>query len=175
MAAKSRHNGSPLSFDLVDLPPEGRDLQGTLAPAMLELDTDGLAEALSEVEFSLHLAEVNSGKDLLVTGSIRSSIAGYCDRCNAQCSLAVEDDEICHQYENAFGTTVDLTDDIREDVIMALPSRMLCSEECLGLCPMCGQNLNEGACECQPLSDEELARESGESSPWDELDRLSDK
>jgi uncharacterized protein len=39
---------------------------------------------------------------------------------------------------------------IREAIILELPLKPLCSETCLGLCPMCGTNLNESECECTP-------------------------
>ncbi len=38
----------------------------------------------------------------------------------------------------------------QDDILLELPIRMLCSEDCKGLCPMCGCNLNEKDCGCQP-------------------------
>jgi uncharacterized protein len=175
MAERRKQNTSPLCFDLVDLPPEGRELTGTVTPEQLELTEDGVSEFQGDLCFSLRLTAVNSGRDLLVTGAISGTIHANCDRCDEPFTTGVTDDDVCHQYENAFGTTVDLTGDLREDILMALPQRCLCSEECLGLCPMCGQNLNIAECDCEPITDEELAKESGEANPWDELDRLSDK
>ena len=45
--------------------------------------------------------------------------------------------------------TVDLTDAIRDALVLELPMRFLCSEDCKGLCPKCGTNLNTGTCTCQ--------------------------
>jgi len=42
----------------------------------------------------------------------------------------------------------DLTELLRQSILLALPMRPLCSEECKGLCPHCGANLNEGPCGC---------------------------
>lgn len=48
------------------------------------------------------------------------------------------------------GTTeVDITDPVREALVLALPLKPLCREECLGLCPICGNNRNESQCECK--------------------------
>lgn len=44
---------------------------------------------------------------------------------------------------------VDLREAIRQNLLVALPVRALCREECAGLCPQCGKNLNEGPCDCQ--------------------------
>lgn len=46
------------------------------------------------------------------------------------------------------GTEVDLAPVVREQILLALPMSALCSEGCLGLCQVCGQNLNEDACAC---------------------------
>jgi uncharacterized protein len=44
---------------------------------------------------------------------------------------------------------VDLTETVRQSILLALPMRALCRVECRGLCPECGQVLNEGACDCR--------------------------
>lgn len=43
-----------------------------------------------------------------------------------------------------------LEDVVREQVLLSLPPRTLCTEDCKGLCPRCGHNLNTGACNCNP-------------------------
>lgn len=61
---------------------------------------------------------------------------------------------------------VNLKDDVREYVLLAVPMKNLCDEECKGLCPRCGKNLNEEACECT----------SDEVNPvWAELLKLRKK
>jgi uncharacterized protein len=45
---------------------------------------------------------------------------------------------------------IDLGEDVRQYAILALPQKMLCREECAGLCPLCGANLNRGTCDCRP-------------------------
>ena len=45
---------------------------------------------------------------------------------------------------------VDLNELMREQFYLALPMKPLCTDDCKGLCPQCGTNLNSGACECAP-------------------------
>jgi len=45
---------------------------------------------------------------------------------------------------------LDLGEVVRQDVLLALPLHVVCSEECRGLCPDCGANLNETTCDCKP-------------------------
>ena len=43
---------------------------------------------------------------------------------------------------------LDADDAVREALILSFPMRLLCSEDCPGLCPVCGKPLREGACGC---------------------------
>ncbi len=49
---------------------------------------------------------------------------------------------------------IDLSDDLRESLLLELPIKVLCSESCEGLCPRCGKNLNKGKCDCHLESEE---------------------
>ncbi len=48
------------------------------------------------------------------------------------------------------GKTIDLDPIVREQVLLALPMDLVCREDCKGLCPSCGQNLNLEKCACEP-------------------------
>ena len=48
---------------------------------------------------------------------------------------------IQHIYE-----MVDITDDVRQEIILAYPMIPICAPGCKGLCPACGWNLNQGSC-----------------------------
>ena len=64
---------------------------------------------------------------------------------------------------------VDLSGLAREAIVLATPARVVCSEECRGLCQQCGHDLNEGPCGCPPVQvDERWARLkdfTGETTP----------
>ena len=50
-------------------------------------------------------------------------------------------------------TGIDLRTAVREELILAAPAFPLCREDCRGLCPQCGKDLNEGSCNCTPEPD----------------------
>ena len=52
---------------------------------------------------------------------------------------------------------IDVTAIVREGILFGMESRYLCREDCKGLCPQCGQDLNEGACRCEPEPDPRLS------------------
>lgn len=60
-------------------------------------------------------------------------------------SLEKDDDE---DYVEARDYKIDLDELMRADILLELPSKFLCREDCKGLCPYCGKNLNEGKCQC---------------------------
>jgi uncharacterized protein len=53
---------------------------------------------------------------------------------------------------------LDMREAIRQNLLLAMPARTLCREDCAGLCPQCGKNLNEGPCDCRlEVEDERLS------------------
>ncbi|HEX6879487.1 MAG TPA: DUF177 domain-containing protein [Terriglobales bacterium] len=49
------------------------------------------------------------------------------------------------------GEGMELADSLREQVLLAAPVKVVCSEACKGICAQCGKNLNEGSCNCAPV------------------------
>lgn len=45
-------------------------------------------------------------------------------------------------------TVIDIREDVRQTLLLAVPLKLLCREDCAGLCPHCAKNLNEGPCDC---------------------------
>lgn len=51
---------------------------------------------------------------------------------------------------------LDFEELMRNEVILSFPSKLLCKEDCKGLCAVCGKNLNEGSCSCEKPTDPRL-------------------
>lgn len=96
-----------------------------------------------------------------VRGQITCVIDGSCDRCldtvHKQIVLpfsqtffkdGVADDEYCYS-----GSKLDATKAVEDEIILSLPTLLLCSENCKGLCPKCGTNLNKSQCDCNLTKD----------------------
>jgi uncharacterized protein len=62
--------------------------------------------------------------------------------------VEVESEEESDDQYHYQGNQLELAPMLREHVILSAPMQPLCSDDCLGLCPQCGQNLNEGSCQC---------------------------
>jgi uncharacterized protein len=150
---------SPFVFDLREL---GRRA-GTLkeyrrsvpAPAELGLDLIGVPEG-APLDLELRLESVTEG--VLVTGTVTAPVTGQCGRCLDPISdeLAVEvcelfaypdstTDETTEQDEihRIEGDRLDVEPVVRDAVVLGLPWTPLCRPDCAGLCPTCGQRLDD--------------------------------
>ena len=55
------------------------------------------------------------------------------------------------QVLSSEANTIDIGEDVRQFAILSLPLKMLCREDCAGLCPSCGTNLNKDSCQCEKV------------------------
>ena len=112
----------------------------------------------------------NTAGVLVMTGEITTCIHGTCDRCASPFDREIHfpidvvlvtemaneenEDEWVFPLE---GDSADLDDIVRTVFVLNLDSKLLCSEDCKGLCHRCGKNLNDGPCNCQKELDPRFA------------------
>ena len=106
------------------------------------------------------------GEDVIeFSGTVSTELRMSCDRCLRQVDVPLvvdirqrfvkgdKTDSRTEDYDFDYlpieNDMIDLEDVIRYDVQLNIPVKVLCREDCLGLCPICGKNLNEGLCECE--------------------------
>jgi uncharacterized protein len=136
-----------------------------------KLDLNDQLELVKPVHVSLMIT--NNGRILELKGYVSTEVKTVCDRCLATVEIPVNtvieeelvffadlryigdfsQDEIEEKFIVFDNDLFDLTDLIRENILSSLPYKILCSEECKGLCIKCGQNLNIKECNC---SNEEI-------------------
>lgn len=113
-------------------------------------------------------ARRTSGR-VVVEGKIESGVEIECDRCLKSIRLPVETgfsleyiSSSDYQSTNAAelaeedmdvsvfdGETIDIDEIVREQILLAVPARVLCVEDCKGICATCGTDLNAGDCNCE--------------------------
>ena len=118
-----------------------------------------------EVEGSVR----RSGHEVRLRGKITARAEVDCDRCLKSVTVPVETEfDVTYVPEEDYreseaaelqeedlslsvfdGETIDVDELVREQLLLALPSRALCTEECKGLCPTCGTDRNAAACDCE--------------------------
>ncbi len=146
-------------------------LEGTESADVLELPPDADPPLTPAGDISYRLSAVMAGADLIVTGSASVPLTTVCARCLDDVRVTVSVKNLCFHFEKVKDLEVDLTEDVREELLLAVPSCFYCSPDCKGICPMCGANLNHETCSC---GDAPAEPEFGSNapSPWDQLDAL---
>ena len=92
--------------------------------------------------------------NLLVNGRISTNVTLTCSKCSETFSYPIDNEMFMYNCEILGRDIIDLTEPIREDIIVGLPIKPLCREGCCGLCSHCGKNLNEGDCSCSKIRHE---------------------
>lgn len=131
------------------------------------LDGDGVS-ARSPLQGTIILTRTTDG--ILVTGTLAVALELVCDRCLNAFEVPVE-----LELEETFRPTIDiisgaalppvkgedlatlidehhvldLSEVVRQGILLAVPMHPICRPDCVGLCPQCGQNLNDGQCDCE--------------------------
>jgi uncharacterized protein len=119
---------------------------------------------LGHTELDARLAR--EGDTVEVEGELSATVEFDCDRCLAPVKVPISqhfdltyvppigtgDERALGDADLSIGfyreDVIDIDDLVREQIELALPMTRLCSDDCRGLCPDCGINLNEGRCAC---------------------------
>ena len=112
----------------------------------------------------------NTAGVLMMEGELTTTIHGTCDRCASPFDREIHfpidvvlvtemaneenEDEWVFPLE---GDSADLDDIVRTVFVLNLDSKLLCREDCRGLCHRCGKNLNDGPCSCRKELDPRFA------------------
>jgi uncharacterized protein len=156
-----------MRIEVENLKEKAEAFSHSYAPGEVELEEEGarlVSDASVEGFASL------KGEEVRVRGKIATEVELLCDRCAApqRAPLEVEFDTRFIPQSEAAGESdnvelltedlgvaayesgaVDLDELVREQIMLALPSRNLCREDCKGLCQKCGADLNAGECPCE--------------------------
>ncbi len=136
---------------------------GEVARQLTPIESEGRADLVVE-----HHGKHEVVQDIRLRGKLATSLEVACARCLEPVVLLVErsfdllyrplgtdagheelsvtDAEAEIGYYQGEGLL--LEDMLREQVLLSVPLKAVCREECKGLCPLCGKNLNEDACSC---------------------------
>jgi len=155
------------------------DFEESLAPGAIDFGPDLRQREVLDAKGTAQLVEEHHSKhqviqDIRLTGKLKATLELACARClepvvqevarsfellyrpqgsdAGREELSVTDAEAEIGYYQGGGLL--LEDVLREQILLALPLKVICREDCKGLCPHCGKNLNTGGCSCaEPLED----------------------
>ncbi len=139
--------GGPVDV-AAELAPDDELFAGVGGPLAGPVRVGGRVQATGEGRYYWH-------------GSVRAAVRAECRRCLASITVPVtaevgalfsrdgdaEDDPDVYAVAPD-ATRIDLRPAVREELLLAVPRYLLCREDCRGLCPRCGTDLNAGPCGC---------------------------
>ena len=109
----------------------------------------------------------NEAGVLHLEGTLTAELTCVCDRCGAEFEsekvtdldavLVEEESEEHPEFFALDGNELDLDEVLSTCFILDMETKFLCREDCKGLCPGCGKNLNEGPCGCRKQTDPRFA------------------
>jgi uncharacterized protein len=165
----SRFRAGTVKITVSTIPEEGLNLRFSKSRDWLEKampDTADPLECVEDIHVSCHVRKL--AENVFLEGSIDTVLAVMCSRClerallpvstlfrytlvplpdrqSPEIELSSEDLESGYYDEDVF----DLEQLILEQIILQIPIKVLCEEDCRGLCPSCGINLNMETCRCR--------------------------
>jgi uncharacterized protein len=154
-----------LSFDRASLHAKAARVEGRLAaddPVWEEAD----AKPAGPVQVTGRLSAAGEGR-YYFSGHLQGVVETECRRCLGPASATVAEelhllfaeagDEAADEADiyllDPRAQDIDLRPAVREQWLLAAPAFVVCREDCKGLCPRCGADLNQGPCHCEPDPD----------------------
>jgi uncharacterized protein len=162
-----------MQFKAKDIGEDGVDVDLAITPAWMEANCAGIAGVAGGVEVRPAARGLRfqgrlepSGDDYLLRGQLAGALTTTCSRCLEPAQLPLQndvsvlfveqepddaDDEEALDapdvmtFENG---VIDLGAELRDEILLAIPTQVLCKEDCAGLCPVCGENRNLTPCDC---------------------------
>jgi uncharacterized protein len=159
-------NQTQYLIDLKDLAHDKLSFKARFEPGAVDFATDNVRQ-IGDLDWNV-TAE-RAGSEIRIAGTLDTSLEVTCSRCLEPAQIRVtkpfdlffreRDEEMFDEDEveldeqdtrTAFftGTKLAIGDILREQILLALPMKALCTVDCKGLCPTCGINLNSGSCKC---------------------------
>ena len=126
--------------------PEGRQVVLNESESIEGLDITGI-KPCSPLEIRAKVTKIADFVDINI--SLKAKILVECSLC-----LSEKEEIVTKDFRLDFNIekeqkTIDITEDIRQELMLDYPLKPLCSLSCKGLCLKCGKNLNEGQCGCK--------------------------
>lgn len=124
------------------VPAEGFKERATYNPSGMDMERQ---DVHLDQPFDVDAFIVKAAEELVVNADIRCPVRFSCARCLEDFSSVLTVEAIL-TYQVQPTDVVDITGDVRQEIVLAYPMIPVCQPTCRGLCLTCGQNLNRGSC-----------------------------
>ena len=154
-----------LSFNFNQIEISPLKLEGKVPASAFDIFDEALVK-YGEIEYQLEITSLSGGA--ILSGQISVQTKRKCSRCLSEFDYDIILNSLDHFYKKEIDKEFDLIPDLREDILIACPTNMICVDDCRGLCQICGANLNIRKCDCTKNNKEYKIAEG----VWNGLDAL---
>lgn len=134
-----------MRIDVAKIPPEGYTQEEDFRASDLELDFDAVVFE-SPVHVAASISRVTNAVHVDVTAT--AAMQYTCGRCLKEFRGGLSKEFGLDYVLDKNQQFIDMDPDVREEIILDFPMKLVCKTDCKGLCPSCGADLNEGKCNC---------------------------
>ena len=135
-----------MKINISQIPPEGLVYTEDFPPEKLDLDTE-VIKFREPVQVKAEIYKITNA--LTVDLDIDASMHCLCGRCVEEFVLPLHKHVRFSYPVDRDDLSIELDSNVREEIILEYPVKLLCRPDCLGLCVKCGRNLNLGPCSCE--------------------------
>ncbi|MCK8823957.1 YceD family protein [Fuchsiella alkaliacetigena] len=126
-----------------------KELEAEINPLDIKI-IDREIEITKPINLKLHV--INAEDEFLISGDISLEFNVACSRCLKRFDLPlvieINEEVSKDRVEAARNSIIDISKEVRDNIMVAIPMNPVCDQNCAGLCPGCGLNLNEDDCDC---------------------------
>ena len=156
-----------MQFDLSSIIRDKTDEQIPIELEMSQISVNDVIYPIAEKKPLDLFLSCKDGRKLVIRTTTEVEFDIPCDRCltdvhyvipvEVDFELAIEDGKLMNASDEGVvnfveGNCLDIDQMIRDELLLNWPTKVLCKEDCKGLCPICGQNLNQQECGCNRVS-----------------------
>lgn len=134
-----------MKISICNIPQSGIKVSHEYDPKDLDI---GSSEIVFKKPIFVDARCCRAGDAVTVELVLKTSYEIKCARCLNIAEKELNKQLLLSYIVKPHDSFVDITQDIREEIILNYPLVSLCKEECKGLCVNCGKDLNEGSCDC---------------------------
>ncbi len=135
-----------MKINISEIPPEGLNLTESTPSQEWDLDSEDITYT---GEIKLEVDAYKVGNTVSVHAKVHSERDVRCVRCLGKFHQKLFDEFDFNYLISSESQILDITENVREELILNFPLKPLCKKDCKGICPICGKNLNEEKCDCE--------------------------
>ena len=135
-----------MNINLAQIPEKGLEVSEDLDPFAIDLQTEELTFT-TPIHIKAQVHKVLNA--VSIKAQVKADTLLLCHRCLEEFPAKFSE-EYCFDYSvSPADRFLELDDDLRQEIMLSYPLKLLCKPECKGICPKCWKNLNKQGCNCK--------------------------